>query len=143
MDLVLLQEHLYAAKAAGACAKVLVYKPGTPIVDIAFEHLQWAEMALPVLAREIARALLPDTRGEIPLSMFSGYGDSDGYGSGSGDGYGSGYGYGDGDGSGSGYGYGYGDGDGSGSGYGYGSGDGYGDGSGTDFFELKKEAKTK
>ena len=106
MDLVLLQEHLYAAKAAGACAKALVYKPGTPIVDIAFEHLQWAEMALPVLAREIARALLSDARGEIPLSMFSGYG------------YGYGDGYGDG------YGYGYG----SGSGSGYGSGDGSGDG---------------
>ncbi len=72
--------------------------------------------------------MMLDDKVKAFLSVNSGSGDGDGYGSG--DGSGDGSGYGDGSGSGSGYGYGYGSGSGYGSGYGYGSGDGYGDGSG-------------
>ncbi|MCA9290941.1 MAG: hypothetical protein KDA25_07420 [Phycisphaerales bacterium] len=95
------QDHLDAAKLAGACD----YLPdvGTPIVDVPHDMLAWfANVSHVTIDTPTADF------GSVPLWAMSGSGDGSGYGDGSGDGYG------DGDGSGSGYG------DGSGSGDGYG-----------------------
>ena len=111
MEPVITQEHIDAARKAGACGDGLRrYKVGTPLSSISREHLEWVETALPNVASiacdEVSKSL---TRGRVALSVL-GYG--------SGDGSGDGYGYGDGSGYGDGYGY--------GSGYGY--SDGYGSG---------------
>ena len=113
---VVTEEHLAAAKAAGACSEAMRdLRVGMDLSDVSREWLEWAEEHLPKMACDVARQAVRESgvrvRGTVPLSML-GYGSGSGYGSGygSGDGYGDGYG----DGSGSGDGDGDGDGDGGG-----------------------------
>jgi hypothetical protein len=93
MEVVITQEHLDAAKKAGACWSVRKYKPGTPITEVLGEHLELFAEKFPDLAKSAAKqvtsACAVAVRGTVPLAVL---GDGDGYGSGDG------YGYGDGDG---------------------------------------------
>ena len=82
----LTQEHLDAARDAGACLDRLErYSPGDDLSAASWSDLVWIEDNVPALAASL------DT-GAVPLWAVGGYG----YGYGYGDGYGYGSGYGDG-----------------------------------------------
>lgn len=121
---VIRQEHLDAARQAGACDSIDDYTAGQDLSEIPQIDLIWFEENCPEMADDLSKAV------GCPLWALAGSGSGSGSGPGSGDGsgYGDGYGgrYGSGYGSSDGFGDGYGSGD--GYGYGYGGGDGSSDG---------------
>ncbi len=101
MDVLITQEHLDAARAAGECGHAESYSIGDDASTVSQADLIWFEENVPVLARKASR------ESGVPLwaqaKSGSGDGSGDGFGSafGSGDGFGFGFGSGFGDGYGS------------------------------------------